>query len=335
MVDAPLPIDRRSVVLPPATPPSTPPAIPRAVPPSSWAELDGPVHYLDYGGPADAPLTVLVHGLGGSALNWAAVAPALARRCRVLAIDLAGFGRTRSGGRSVSVQSNQRLLHRFLTEVAGSPAILVGNSMGGLITVLQAHEHPHTVAAAVLVDPALPVGPTARPDPLVGMAFTVYAVPALGRRLLGGSRRLRSADENARAVLRLCCADASRVPQDVVGHHLGLARERHADPDVDAELLVAARSLMWVLARRGRHAAMLRGIRVPVLLLHGDRDRLVPIAAARSAAADNPHWRFAVAAGIGHVPQLEAPDWTLDQIETWLDTDAAGAVDLAREAAVG
>jgi pimeloyl-ACP methyl ester carboxylesterase len=334
MVNAPLPAQPRR------TPPkgrarATARRSPLAVPPSSWVELDGPVHYLDYGGPAGGPLMVLVHGLGGSALNWAAVAPSLARRARVLALDLAGFGRTLSGSRSSSVQANQRLLHRFLTEVAGSPAILVGNSMGGLITVLQTHEHPETVAAAVLVDPALPVGPSAWPDPLVGMAFTAYVVPAVGRRLLSSSRRMRSADENAHAILRLCCADASRVPAEVVEHHLGLARERHADPDVDAELLTAARSLLWVLARRGRHAAMMREIRVPVLLLHGDKDRLVPVAAARAAAADNPGWRFAEAAGVGHVPQLEAPDWTLDQIWAWLDTDAAGAADLARDAAVG
>ena len=44
-------------------------------PESRWADLDGPVHYLDFGGPADGPLVVCVHGLGGSAVNWAAVAP--------------------------------------------------------------------------------------------------------------------------------------------------------------------------------------------------------------------------------------------------------------------
>jgi pimeloyl-ACP methyl ester carboxylesterase len=92
---------------------------------------------------------------------------------------------------------------------------------------------------------------------------------------------------------------------------------------------------MWVLARRGKVRAMLRAIRVPVLLLHGDRDRLVPISAARSAASDNPHWRFAVAPGIGHVPQLEAPEWTLRQIRGWLVTDAAEAADLARGAEPG
>ncbi|MFZ0159326.1 MAG: alpha/beta hydrolase [Kineosporiaceae bacterium] len=302
---------------------------------SRWVDLDGPVHYVDYGGPRGGPVLVLVHGLGGSLLNWAAVAPALARTGRVLALDLAGFGRTKGGGRSTSVQANQRLLHRFLTEVSGGPAILVGNSMGGLITVLQANEHPETVAAAVLIDPALPVGPRARPDPLVGMAFTAYALPAVGRAVLHGTRRIGSADVTARALLRLCCVDAARVPEHVVAQHLDLARERHGDPDTDSELLVAARSLMWVLARRGRHAELLRNITVPVLLLHGDKDRLVPIAAARAAAAANQHWRFAVAHGVGHVPQLEVPDWTLDQILHWLATDAAAAAGLAGEASTG
>lgn len=303
------------------------------LPPPSWADLDGPVHYLDYGGPDDGPLMVLVHGLGGSALNWAAVAPMLARRGRVIALDLAGFGRTRSGRRSTSVHANQRLLHRFLTEVAGVPAIAVGNSMGGLITALQASRHPGTVAAAVLVDPALPVGLHARPDPLVGALFTAYAIPALGRRLAKSQRRLRSPDQRARDMLRLCCVDPSRVPEHVVDQHIGLARERHLDPQIDEELLVAARSLVWVLARRREHAATLRSLRMPVLLLHGDEDRLVPIEAARMAAAANPRWRFVVAEGIGHVPQLEAPRWTVDQIDDWLDTAAARAVSSARLAA--
>jgi pimeloyl-ACP methyl ester carboxylesterase len=293
------------------------------------------VHYLDFGGPVDGPLMVLVHGLGGSALNWAAIAPDLTARFRVIALDLAGFGRTRGRGRSTAVDANQRLLHRFLTEVSGSPAILVGNSMGGLITILQANLHPDTVAAAVLVDPALPVGPGAPPDPLVGMAFTAFALPAFGRRVLGARRSSGSADQTARDLLRLCCADAGRVPADVVEHHLELARERHGDPDLDAELVTAARSLVWVLARRRRYAAMMRAIRVPVLLLHGDRDRLVPVAAARTAAADNPSWRFVVAEGVGHVPQLEVPEWTVEQIVSWLDTDARIAQDLAREAATG
>ena len=268
---------------------------------------------------------VCVHGLGGSLVNWAAVAPSLSKTCRVIALDLAGFGRTRSHGRSTSVNANQRLLHRFMTEVCGDPAILVGNSMGGLIAVLQTDAHPETVAGIVLIDPALPVGLASRPDPRVAATFGLYAVPAVGRSVIARRRSSGSAEEVAMALLRLCCADPSLVPRPIVDQHLALARERNDYPDVDAELIVAARSLLWVLARRRVHASLLHNITVPVLLMHGDRDRLVPIASARTAAAANPTWRFEVAVGVGHVPQLEVPDWTISLILDWLETDGVAA----------
>lgn len=295
------------------------------MPPSLWVDLDGPVHYVDYGGPANGPQLVCVHGLGGSLVNWAAVAPTLAQTCRVLALDLSGFGRTRGEGRSSSVNANQQLVHRFLTEMSPDPVILVGNSMGGLISVLQTAAHPDTVAGLVLIDPALPIGLGARPDPMVAAMFGLYSLPAVGRSVVARRRSAHSAEQQALAVMRLCCADTSRVPQHVVEHHLELARERYEYPDVDSELLVAARSLMWVLARRRQHAAILKKITVPVLLLHGDKDRLIPIASARAAAAANPTWRFEVAEGVGHVPQLEVPDWTIDHILDWLETDGIAA----------
>jgi pimeloyl-ACP methyl ester carboxylesterase len=301
------------------------PRQPPGSPPSQWVDLDGPVHYVDYGGLQDGPLLVCVHGLGGSLVNWAAVAPSLSKTCRVLALDLAGFGRTRSHGRSTSVKANQRLLHRFLTEVCGDPAIVVGNSMGGLIAVLQTAAHPETVAGIVLIDPALPVGLASRPDPRVAGMFGLYALPAVGHSVVARRRSASSAEDLTMALLRLCCADPSRVPHPIVEQHLELARERHEYPDVDTELIVAARSLLWVLARRRLHAVMLSNIAVPVLLLHGDQDRLVPIASARTAAAANPTWRFEVARGVGHVPQLEVPAWTISQILNWLQTDGVAA----------
>ena len=300
-------------------------------PESLWADLDGPVHYVDHGGAPDGPLLVCVHGLGGSLLNWAALVPLLTPTCRVVALDLAGFGHTRGGARSTSVQANQRLLHRFLTEVAGTPAILVGNSMGGLISILQASERPDTVAGLVLVDPALPIALDARPDPRVFATFAAFLVPAVGRRVLSRRRDTTSAEEAAHAMLRLCCADPSRVPSDVVDLHVELAGQRREYSDVDSEMLSAAQSLLWVLADRRRYAAMQRAIDVPVLLLHGDEDRLVHIASARAAAAANPSWRFEVAQGIGHVPQLEAPEWTAEHVLSWL-AEHPEAADVAAQA---
>ncbi len=292
---------------------------------SRWADLGVPVHYVDHGGPADGPLLVMVHGLGGSLVNWAALAPLLTDTCRVMALDLIGFGHTKAGTHSTSVTANQHMLQRFLSEVAGSPAILVGNSMGGMITILQAARHPETVTALVLIDPALPSQPGSRPSPLVTASFGMYAVPHLGRAVLKARRRVRSPEQLAMDVLRLCCVDPARVPADVLEQHLEVARARRGFPDIDAHFLAAARSLMGVLTRRGSYLAAMRSIQAPVLLLHGEKDRLVPIGASRGIAAANPSWRFRVAPGVGHVPQLEVPQWTARHILDWLATDARDA----------
>src|SRR5688572_27076484 len=95
-------------------------------------DVHGPVNVADFGG--EGPPMVLVHGLGGSHVNWVRLGPLLAERARVLAPDLPGFGYTPPKGRSVTVQANAQWLDRFIAEVIGRPAILVGNSMGGLIS---------------------------------------------------------------------------------------------------------------------------------------------------------------------------------------------------------
>jgi pimeloyl-ACP methyl ester carboxylesterase len=288
---------------------------------SRWVDLGVPVHYVDHGGPADGPLLVMVHGLGGSLVNWAALAPLLTGTCRVLALDLIGFGHTKAGTHPTSVTANQRMLHRFLREVAGAPAILVGNSMGGTIAIFQAARHPETVTATVLVDPVLPALAGSRPDPLVAASFGMYAVPHLGRAMLKARRRVRSPEQLAMDVLRLCCVDPARVPADVLEQHMQVARERRAYPDIDEHFLAAARSLMVVLARRSSYLATMKQIPVPVLLLHGEKDRLVPVGASRAVAAANPSWCFAVAPDVGHIPQLEAPVWIAEHILGWLATD--------------
>jgi pimeloyl-ACP methyl ester carboxylesterase len=300
-------------------------------PTSRWADLDGPVHYVDHGGPSDGPLLVCVHGLGGSLLNWAALAPRLTDTVRLVAVDLAGFGLTRAVVRSSSVNANQRLLNRFLTEVVAGPAIVVGNSMGGLITTLQADAHPETVAAAVLIDPALPIAVGARPDPLVAAMFAMYVVPPLGRAALRARRARSNPEQAVLDLLRLCCVDADRVPTEVVEQHIALARIRRTYDEVDDAMLTAARSLLRALARWRRNAEMMAGMHGPVLLLHGDKDRLVPIAAARATAKANPTWRFEVAHGVGHVPQLEVPEWTAERIRNWLVTEAVTAAALTRQ----
>jgi pimeloyl-ACP methyl ester carboxylesterase len=290
---------------------------------SRFADLGGPGHYVDFAGNPEGPRVVLVHGLGGSHLNWCLLAPLLVPHARVLAVDLVGFGLTHPAGRSAGVQANAALLARFIREVAGEPAALIGNSMGGMVSILASAAHPEAVTGLVLIDPALPLVRGVRPDRLVAATFLLYAVPRVGERYLARRRATLPAPELVRQVLDLCCADPTVVPGDLVAASVALVERRASVPGLDAAFLAAARSLLLVSARRERYWATMRAIRAPVLLMHGDRDRLVSVRSAREAAARNPGWRFQVFPNVGHVPQLEVPGGVADLVLDWLGTAGA------------
>jgi pimeloyl-ACP methyl ester carboxylesterase len=288
---------------------------------SRTVDMDGPVHYVDFGGPDDGPVVVMVHGLGGSHLNWCLLGPRLAGTARVLAVDLAGFGLTEALGRSTTVQANAALLGRFIRRVAGTPVVLVGNSMGGLVSLLHAARHPETVSGVVLIDPALPVVPGFHPDPLVTTTFFLYAVPRVGERFMERRRQTASPRELVMQVLKMCCVDPSRVPEELIQNSVALATRRAEMTGLDAAFLSAARSIMLFNANALRAWTATRRVSAPVLLMHGDKDRLVPVRSARVAARYNRDWRFEEILGVGHVPQLEAPDLVAEHILGWLERE--------------
>jgi pimeloyl-ACP methyl ester carboxylesterase len=296
---------------------------------SCWVDLGGPVHYLDYGGPAGAPVIVAVHGLEGCAVNWSALAPLLTDRYRLLAPDLAGHGFTRSAGRGVDVSANRVLLHRFIEAVAGSPVILMGNSMGGMISLREAAAAPGTVTGLILLDPALPFMPV-RPDPSVVGMFLVNMIPGVSQRVIR-RRRQFSPDELVAGILATVCADPSRVSPEVVEQHVEVARRRFGFSEADREFTLAARSVVsaagYVTGRAYRRA--INAVRCPVLVLHGTLDRLIPVAAARIVARAHPAWSLVVMPGVGHVPQLEAPQACAAEIREWLGPAGRGAASAA------
>lgn len=287
---------------------------------SHHADLDGPVHWVDFGGPEDGPRIVLVHGLGGSHLNWVLLAPLLARKARVTAVDLAGHGLTNPEGRQTTVQANTRLLGRFLREVVGEPAVLAGNSMGGLISLFQTAHDPELVRGLVLVDPALPMVLGTRPDPTMLSTFFLYSVPGLGERFLARSRAV-PARRQVERLLELVCADPSGIPEELKQASEHLIGERAKVDGLDTAFLAAARSVVFTTSKRGACYAAMAKVRVPVFLMSGDRDRLVNVAAARAVARRFPHWRYDEYANVGHVPQMEIPDVVSERVLAWMDAN--------------
>jgi pimeloyl-ACP methyl ester carboxylesterase len=284
---------------------------------SRTVNLDGPVHYVDFGGNPDGPTVVLVHGLGGSHLNWDLLAPLLTPHGRVYAIDLLGFGRSEPGKRKASVQANVAVVERFIDEVAGAPVVLVGNSMGGMISILVAGERPDAISSLVLLDPAVP-GPRRALDPLVATMFAIYSIPLVGERFLAKRRASTSVRDRVIETLKLCGVDPDTVPSTVIDRSVTLLDERADVEGMDKAFLVAARSLVKLLVDPRRYRKAMSSLRLPVLLVHGDRDRLVPVAAARDIARRHPAWRYLELAGVGHVPQLQKPAELAAAMVGWL-----------------
>lgn len=281
-----------------------------SLPLARTADLDGPFGWVDHGGPEDGPVVVAVHGLGASHATWHDLAPLLAGDCRVLAVDLAGHGRTPRAGRSSSVRANCQLLGRFLDEVVGRPAVLLGSSMGAAISVLHAAEHPERVAGLALVGPALPRLRTDVPDRALARQVALFAVPGIAERALARRRSRLGAEAFVDATLALTCADPSRVSPGLRAQAVAVVEDRANGADAEAAFLEAARSLGLLVARAAAYRRLLASVTAPGIVLQGAHDRLVPPSGVRQLAALQPSWPVHVLDGVGHVPQAEAPALT-------------------------
>jgi pimeloyl-ACP methyl ester carboxylesterase len=190
-----------------------------------------------------------------------------------------------------------------------------------MISIFTAASAPKAISGLVLLDPALPGGRRTL-DPLVTAQFVLYALPFVGERFLWFRRRRHSALHRVREMLELCGVDPDAFPSDIIDRSVTLLEERRDVDGMDKAFLAAARSLLKLLVDPRSYRGAMAGITAPVLLVQGDRDRLVPVAAARAAAEQHPHWRYLELAGVGHVPQLQVPDTVAKEILTWLEETA-------------
>jgi pimeloyl-ACP methyl ester carboxylesterase len=126
-------------------------------------------------------------------------------------------------------------------------------------------------------------------------------------------------------VIELCFADPSRADPAMLTASIALATERQRQEHPNAAaFLAASRSLLRVVGQRHRYWDMMASVQVPVLLIGGEADRLVPPAAMRQAAARNPRWETVMLPGVGHTPQLEVPDNVIGTVQEWLGRTTPG-----------
>jgi pimeloyl-ACP methyl ester carboxylesterase len=267
------------------------------------------------------PPLVLVHGLGGSTINWYLVGQPLADALGtdVVALDLLGFGRTPRDGRGATVDANTDLLLDFVRHTGAR--VLVGNSMGGSISVRLASQHPELVDTLVLVNPALPfvgAAPSAR-----GMrnltVFALAALPKAGPWIIDTRARRIGATAVVDASLRATCSDPEAMDTTIRDALIEQTEWRHATGVAGLAYHDAIRSLLRYLTTA--MASDIAAVQARTLVVHGRDDMLVPLALAHGLSARRPEWQVETLE-CGHLPPLEAPAALVDLATAWL----AGAV---------
>ncbi len=275
-------------------------------------DLNGPLHGIDYGG--EGRPVLLVHGLSGAGVNWSEIGSSLTGLGRVLAPDLPGFGRTPPAGRKPTVTASADLLAEFIEWMGGGPALVIGNSMGGLIGMILAARRPELVERLVLICPA---GHTPRLKGLSASWTTtmlLYLIPGINSLVLMRMSRCSDPENSTDASLDYLASRPGRMSVDARRLHAGVTRERRQVPWAAQTYLAAFRSVITQVAFLPRFSRMVRRIKAPTLLIHGINDTVVPISAAEQIVHLRPDWAYRPLAETGHIPMLDSPNLVLDLI---------------------
>ncbi len=291
-----------------------------------WFDADGTwVHTVEWQPETvdpDATPLVLVHGLGGSTVNWDLVGPELSRRlgAPVTALDLPGFGRSRIFDGPASFESHRHIVTTLLRD--RGPAMLAGNSMGGSISVSLAARHPELVRGLILVNAAYP-RPNANFDQLARTAkFAMLTLPRMATPVVHARARRMGPEKHVDATLQFVLSEPELLDPEVRARLVELATVRTQYPEAAGAYAQSGGTLFRYIVTRMR--SDLDTVRAPTMVMHGRHDRLVPVSFARAVAQRRTHWQYVELADCGHAPQLEAPGRFVDLVSHWIERVHSG-----------
>ncbi len=240
------------------------------------------------------PLLVLLHGAGDQAGTWYRVAPELKRHFELLIPDLAGHGESRPYEGVLNLGTLLAALEQILDSIhwRNTPIVIAGNSLGAWMTMLYAQKYPHRVTRAILIDGG----------------------PIKGASEMGLMPKNR---EEARRVLdRVFDPSTPRRPNFVLDD---LVRMSNSGP-ISRLLADGEENISKYLLED-----KLAGFQIPVDLIWGASDRLVPLEYAKKLQSLLPHCTLTVIERCGHGPQLECPQELTGVLLRLLTSDSTTA----------
>jgi pimeloyl-ACP methyl ester carboxylesterase len=269
---------------------------------------------------ATAEPAVYVHGLGGSSQNFTDLAGLLADRFDGQAVDLPGFGYS-DPSRRYSIPAFADRVIKLLEHENRGPVHLVGNSLGGSISVRVAALRPELIRTLTLISPAMPFLDPRRTAQ--GPMLPILALPRADRLFAWGMARM-TVEEMAEQVLAACFGDTTRVHAQRRAEAIEEIRLRYTVAHYPKAYLGTLRGLVSSFLRAYLPGAesqwrLAARIAVPTLVVGGLNDRLVDPRVPAQVAKIIPDSRLLMLPGVGHVPQMEVPRLVARAIVGMLD----------------
>lgn len=256
----------------------------------------GGVSFLEGGG--GMPL-LLLHGIPGSAVAWEGVGRILAGRYRVLIPDLAGFGASDSPPGDYYIDAQAEHVHRLLEALGVEELFLGAHDFGGPVALTLLRRFPRPEVRALVVSATNLFTDTYVPPPL-----RLAGVPVIGTlffRLAAGNRF------GLRLMYRAANRQGLRAP-----------REHLTPSGMDLTRRIFQRSLADLPGNYGPLQAMLPDVRVPTLVLWGDRDPFFSTGVGRRTADAIPGGQLRVLSDTGHFVPEERPARVADEMDRFL-----------------
>jgi pimeloyl-ACP methyl ester carboxylesterase len=265
------------------------------------------------------PALLLIHGIGDNSTAWEPVHAELARRFTVIAPDLLGHGQSDKPRADYSVAAYANGMRDLLSVIGVDKVTVVGHSLGGGVAMQFAYQFPHLVDRLILVS----AGGVTKD---VNIALRLAALPVGGEAL---------------AVLRLplvlpTLQTLGRMLGTVLGS-TGMGRDIPSALRILAELpeptasAAFTRTLRAVVDWRGQVVTMLDRCylteSIPVQLIWGDEDVVIPVSHAHMAHAAMPGSRLEIFANSGHFPHHHDPVRFVGLVEDFIDSTPAACYD--------
>jgi pimeloyl-ACP methyl ester carboxylesterase len=270
------------------------------------------VHYRDQGN-RNGPALVLVHGFSASLHTWEPWVQRLGDQYRIITLDLPGHGLTRAPATYVSSMDKQVSVVAQTTERLGVTSfVLGGNSMGGGVAWTFATLHPERLKGLVLINSVgLPREQNNAKSPLAFKLLRYPLARALGQQL--------DTSVLVAGGLKAAFYDNDMVDQTMIDRHVALGRaEGHR-----------AIILNHQAGRKMRPEAQVRGLlgalKMPVLVMHGQEDVIIPVEVGQVLAASIPGSTLILYPKVGHIPMEEVADRSAVDLAAWLKEMGIGA----------